>query len=306
MKLHDLRPAEGSPHAQTPRRSRHRRRQGQDRGPRHEGPEGPRRRLDPGLVRGRPDAAPHADPEAPWLQEPVQVDYEVVNVGEIAGVIERGASRPGEPAGRRAAARRAPITVNQDVLRDAGLIRTLDKPLKVLGDGRAVGRAVRRGGRLHEIARPKIEAAGGTVKCSSARRLSPRPRRRARGRRPRRGGRAEDEGAHRASAGARARPRQQRPPAPPPRRPRRRGRPGGERGLTRTPRKRASDEDAAEAGSDEPEVTANRRGLSLVFESLLTRSAPRTSVDGSSSSSGPDRLPVPRPCAGAGRRPGQR
>ena len=54
------------------RRPRHRRRQGQDRGPRHEGPEGTCRRRHPCLVRGRPDAAPHAHPEAPRLQEPVQ------------------------------------------------------------------------------------------------------------------------------------------------------------------------------------------------------------------------------------------
>ena len=71
MKLHDLQPAEGSPQGAHPGRARHRGRQGQDRGPRHQGPEGARRRLDPAVVRGRPDAAPHADPEAARLQEPV-------------------------------------------------------------------------------------------------------------------------------------------------------------------------------------------------------------------------------------------
>ena len=73
MKLHDLRPAPRGRHqAQDPGRPRHRRRQGQDRGPRHQGPEGPGRRLDPALVRGRPDAAPHPDPEAARLHATVQ------------------------------------------------------------------------------------------------------------------------------------------------------------------------------------------------------------------------------------------
>ena len=72
MKLHDLRPAPGAHKKKTPRRPRHRRRPGQDGRPRDEGPEGACRRQHPGLVRGRPDAAPPADPEAARLQEPVQ------------------------------------------------------------------------------------------------------------------------------------------------------------------------------------------------------------------------------------------
>ncbi len=87
MKLHDLRPAEGSRTRQDPRRSRHRGRQGQDRGPRHEGPEGACRWLHPGLVRGWPDAAPHAHPQAARLQEPIQDPV-------------RGRERRGDP-GRR-------------------------------------------------------------------------------------------------------------------------------------------------------------------------------------------------------------
>ena len=62
----------GVPQGEAPRRTRHRRRPGQDRGSRHEGPEGARRRLDPRMVRGRPDAAPPADPEAPRLRQQVQ------------------------------------------------------------------------------------------------------------------------------------------------------------------------------------------------------------------------------------------
>ena len=72
MKLHDLQPGRRVAQAAHARRPRHRRRQGQDRGPRHQGPEGACRRRHPALVRGRPDAAPHAHPEAARLQEPVQ------------------------------------------------------------------------------------------------------------------------------------------------------------------------------------------------------------------------------------------
>ena len=62
-------PRRGVGHQADPGRPRHRRRQGQDRRPRHEGPALARRRLDPGLVRGRPDAPPHPDPEAPRLPQ---------------------------------------------------------------------------------------------------------------------------------------------------------------------------------------------------------------------------------------------
>ena len=65
-----------------------------------------------------------------------KVEYEVVNIGRIAQYVELGAFEAGEvaaPAGK--AAKAAPITVNQEILRAVGLVSTLDKPLKVLGQG---------------------------------------------------------------------------------------------------------------------------------------------------------------------------
>src|SRR5688500_17674186 len=91
-----------------------------------------------------------------------KIAYEIVNVGDIARVIDTGRLPAGESAGGHSA-KGAPITVNQDLLKDAGLIRTLDKPMKVLGEGElsvalfVVADAFTKG------ARQKIEAAGGSV-----------------------------------------------------------------------------------------------------------------------------------------------
>ena len=281
MKLHDLRPPPGSHTAADPRRPRHRRRQGQDRGPRHEGPEGPRRRLDPAVVRGRPDAAPHPHPEAARLQEPLQDRVRGRERRRIARArrARRARGEATAPAPKKGKA--APITVNQDILRAAGLVRTLDKPLKILGTGELVGAAVRRRRRVHGAATAKIEAAGGTVQVLEVPTEPRRPRRRRRGvdaerhrrpqRRPTRA--AADAQAERPAAtrADRRRPRP-RPPGPPraeatPPRPRR---PRPSRAVAdaaeRRPSRRQAEASsrrrprlAAEAAADEPADAPRRR-----------------------------------------------
>ena len=74
-------------------------------------------------------------PKLRGFQNRFKIEYEVVNVGAIAAAAERGAFESGEP--RRAKGKKAAplITVNQDVLRAVGLVRTLNKPLKILGGG---------------------------------------------------------------------------------------------------------------------------------------------------------------------------
>ena len=54
-----------------------------------------------------------------------KIEYEVVNVGRIAASVEpaRSSRRHARHAKRKA--RPAPITVNQEILRAAGLVRTL-------------------------------------------------------------------------------------------------------------------------------------------------------------------------------------
>src|SRR5258706_610884 len=70
------------------------------------------------------------------LRNPFRIEYEVVTLGAIAHLVEVGVLEGGEmPGAKQSKAGAAPITVNQEILRAAGLVRTLDKPLKILGGG---------------------------------------------------------------------------------------------------------------------------------------------------------------------------
>jgi len=57
----------------------------------------------------------------------------------------------------------APITVNQEILRAAGLVRRLDRPMKVLGAGELSTALFVVADAFSASAKAKIEAAGGTV-----------------------------------------------------------------------------------------------------------------------------------------------
>jgi large subunit ribosomal protein L15 len=161
MKLHDLRPADGSSQ--------------------------PRIRVGRGIAAGKGKTAGRGTKGQkaraggsipPWFeggQTPLhmripklrgfknrfKVEYEVVNVGAIGALAERGAfevettTRKGATAG--------PITVNQDILRAVGLVRTLNKPLKVLGAGELSTALFVVADAFTASARSKIEAAGGRV-----------------------------------------------------------------------------------------------------------------------------------------------
>ena len=165
MKLHDLRPAEGS----------HR----------------PRTRVGRGIAAGKGKTAGRGTKGQkaraggsipPWFeggQTPLhmripklrgfknrfKVDYEVVNVGSIAKAAEAGAFEAGDLPGAKTAktSKAAPVTINQDVLRAVGLVRTLSKPLKVLGNGDLSMPLFVVADGFSKSAVSKIEAAGGTV-----------------------------------------------------------------------------------------------------------------------------------------------
>ena len=94
-----------------------------------------------------------------------KVEYEVVNVGAIAAAAERGAFEGGEhPESAGTKSRKsAPVTVNQDILRAVGLVRTLNKPLKILGSGELSTPLFVVADAFTKSATAKIEAAGGTV-----------------------------------------------------------------------------------------------------------------------------------------------
>jgi len=93
-------------------------------------------------------------PKLRGFRNPLRVEYEVVNVGRIAELVERG--RLAAPAG-------GPVTVTQEILRAAGLVSTLRRPLKVLGAGEVTVPLFVVAEAFSRTAREKIEAAGGTA-----------------------------------------------------------------------------------------------------------------------------------------------
>jgi large subunit ribosomal protein L15 len=162
MKLHDLRPAEGSRTART--------------------------RVGRGIAAGKGKTAGRGTKGqkartghhavAPWFeggQTPIHVrvpklrgfknrfriEYEIVNIGRISALAETGVLDIPETDG--AATKAAPITVTPDILAAAGLIRTLNKPVKVLGTGDVTKALFVVADAFTKTAKAKIEAAGGTA-----------------------------------------------------------------------------------------------------------------------------------------------
>jgi len=89
-----------------------------------------------------------------------KIEYEVVNIGAIGALAERGSF---EFEDTKKPTKSAPITVNQDILRAVGLVRTLNKPLKILGAGELSVPLFVVADAFTASARAKIEAAGGVV-----------------------------------------------------------------------------------------------------------------------------------------------
>ena len=92
-----------------------------------------------------------------------RIEYEVVNVGAISAAIELGRLPEGDLPGAPKRATPVPVTVNQELLRMAGLVRSLDKPLKILGSGDVSQPLFVVADAFTKSAREKIEGAGGTV-----------------------------------------------------------------------------------------------------------------------------------------------
>jgi large subunit ribosomal protein L15 len=93
----------------------------------------------------------------------LKVEYEVVNLGAIARLVELGVLESGDLPGSRPSSKPAPVTVNQEILRATGLVRTLDKPLKILGHGDIATPLFVVADAFSKTAIAKIEAAGGSV-----------------------------------------------------------------------------------------------------------------------------------------------
>ena len=131
MKLHDLRPAEGS---RTPKTRVGRgiaAGKGKTAG---RGTKGQKARAGgsiPPWFEGGQTPLHRRIPKLRGFRNRFKIDFEVVNVGAIAAAAERGAFET-DP---HAKGTTASITINQDILRAVGLVRTLNKPLKILGGG---------------------------------------------------------------------------------------------------------------------------------------------------------------------------
>jgi large subunit ribosomal protein L15 len=161
MKLHDLRPADGSRQPRTRVGRGIAAGKGKTAG---RGTKGQKARAGgsiPPWFEGGQTPLHMRIPKLRGFKNRFKIEYEVVNVGAIGALAERGAFEVETPATKGAKA--GPITVNQDILRAVGLVRTLNKPLKILGAGELTVPLFVVADAFTGSARSKIEAAGGTV-----------------------------------------------------------------------------------------------------------------------------------------------
>ena len=166
MKLHDLKPAPGSRKAKRRVGRGIAAGQGKTAG---RGTKGQKARAGgsiPAWFEGGQTPLHQRIPKLHGFRNPFRIEYEVVNIGAIAHLVELGILESGEMPG--AAAKKpkstpAPVTVNQEILRAAGLVRTLNKPMKILGTGELSTALFVVADAVSGSARSKIEAAGGSV-----------------------------------------------------------------------------------------------------------------------------------------------
>jgi large subunit ribosomal protein L15 len=168
MKLHDLRPAEGAHKAKTRVGRGIAAGKGKTAG---RGTKGQKARAGgsiPPWFEGGQTPLHMRIPKLRGFKNRFKVEYEVVNVGAIGALAERGAFEVEAPSGKAAKGSKAskdagPITINADILRAVGLVRTPTKPLKILGAGDLSAALFVVADAFTASARAKIEAAGGVV-----------------------------------------------------------------------------------------------------------------------------------------------
>jgi large subunit ribosomal protein L15 len=161
MKLHDLRPADGSRQPRTRVGRGIAAGKGKTAG---RGTKGQKARAGgsiPPWFEGGQTPLHMRIPKLRGFKNRFKIEYEVVNVGAIGSLAERGAFEADAPA--KKGSKPAPTTVNQDILRAVGLVRTLNKPLKILGAGELTVPLFVVADAFTASARAKIEAAGGAV-----------------------------------------------------------------------------------------------------------------------------------------------
>jgi large subunit ribosomal protein L15 len=160
MKLHDLRPADGSRQPRTRVGRGIAAGKGKTAG---RGTKGQKARAGgsiPPWFEGGQTPLHMRIPKLRGFKNRFKIDYEVVNVGAIGALAERGAFEVETPV---KGAKPGPVTINQDILRAVGLVRTLNKPLKILGAGELSAALFVVADAFTASAKTKIEAAGGSV-----------------------------------------------------------------------------------------------------------------------------------------------
>ena len=173
MKLHDLRPAAGSHKARTRVGRGIAAGQGKTAG---RGTKGQKARtggtIQPWFEGGQTPIHIRV-PKLRGFKNKFRIQYEIVNVGRISALAETGIldlpeievapDASTKPAKAAKAAKPAPVTITPDILAAAGLVRTLDKPLKVLGHGDVTRPLFIVADAFSKSATAKIEAAGGSA-----------------------------------------------------------------------------------------------------------------------------------------------
>ena len=167
MKLHDLRPPEGAHKAKTRVGRGIAAGKGKTAG---RGTKGQKARAGgsiPPWFEGGQTPLHMRIPKLRGFKNRFKVEYEVVNVGAIEALVERGAFETAPPSGKAARATKSSgsgqITINADILRAVGLVRTPSKPLKILGAGDLSASLFVVADAYTASARTKIEAAGGVA-----------------------------------------------------------------------------------------------------------------------------------------------
>ena len=159
MKLHDLRPPDGSNTARTRVGRGIAAGKGKTAG---RGTKGQKARAGgsiPPWFEGGQTPLHMRIPKLRGFTNRFKIDYEVVNVGDIAARIEAGAFSEAGAAPKKG----EQLTINADILRAVGLVRNVKKPLKILGNGELAAALFVVADAYTKSATAKIEAAGGVA-----------------------------------------------------------------------------------------------------------------------------------------------
>jgi large subunit ribosomal protein L15 len=169
MKLHDLRPAEGSRKPRTRVGRGIAAGKGKTAG---RGTKGQKARtggtIQPWFEGGQTPIHVRV-PKLRGFRNPFRIEYEIVNVGRINDLAETGILDAPELAAAvtavtpARAGKPAPVTITPDILAAVGLVRSLDRPLKVLGHGDVTRPLFVVADAFSKSATAKIESAGGTA-----------------------------------------------------------------------------------------------------------------------------------------------